>query len=193
MRPTVTIPDLSEKGRNAAGETISLDRRLFMQVLAWTGSYDHGELAAALADSPVQGALLLDFNDPQGVALVAAHESPAFFTGELRTFLNQSLFADLTPRPGFTMLGRSYSIGYEADLEHVLFKRPHRARHQPGHPVAGVVSAAPQGQLRKAAARRAKGHPLRARQPGRLVQRGRFRATTSAWTAAGWTPTTTTS
>ena len=46
MRPTVTIPDLSEKGRNAAGETISLDRRLFMQVLAWTGCHDHGELAA---------------------------------------------------------------------------------------------------------------------------------------------------
>lgn len=124
MRPNVTIPDLSEKGRNAAGETISLDRRLFMQLLAWTGSHDHGELVAALAESPVQGTLLLDFNDPQGVALVATHESPEYFTGELRTFLNQSPFAELTPRPNFTMIGRSYSIGYEADLEHVLIKRP---------------------------------------------------------------------
>lgn len=128
MKPDLKIPDLSEKGRNAAGEGISLDRRLFMQVLAWSGCHDHGELAAALRDGPVAGALLLDLNDPQGVALVAAHESPSFFTTGLRTFLNQSPFAELIPRPGFTMMGRSYSIGYEADLENVLIKRPlHRA------------------------------------------------------------------
>ena len=30
----------------------------------------------------------------------------------------------LTPKPEYTMLGRTYSIGYENDLEHVLFARP---------------------------------------------------------------------
>lgn len=124
MKPELKIPDLSEKGRNAANEVVSLDRRLFMQVLAWSGCHDSDELIAALRDSPVRGALLKDLNDPQGVALVVAHESPEFYTGILRTFLNESPFAELIPRPTFTMMGRSYSIGYEADLEHVLIKRP---------------------------------------------------------------------
>lgn len=134
MKPDVTIPDLSEKGRNAAGEAISLDRRLFLQVLAWTGCRDHALLVRALQDSPVAGALLLDAGDPQGVALVAAHESPAFFTGALRGFLNRSPFAELTARPGLTMFGRSYSIGYEADLEHVLVKRPLQRIANPAAP-----------------------------------------------------------
>jgi hypothetical protein len=124
MKPELKIPDLAEKGRNAAGEVISLDRRLFLQLLAWSGCHDHGELTAALRESLVRGALLLDLNDPQGVALVAAHESPAFFTTELRNFLNRSPFAELIPRPELTMMGRSYSIGYEADLENVLIQRP---------------------------------------------------------------------
>ena len=124
MKPNVTIPDLSEKGRNAAGQPISFNRRLFIQLLAWTGCRDTPALAASLATSPVRGALLVDANDPMGVALVAGHESPEFFTGELRDWLGRSPFATLAPRPEFTMLGRSYSIGYEADLEHVLIKRP---------------------------------------------------------------------
>lgn len=134
MRPDIAIPDLTEKGRNAAGEVISLDRRLFMQILAWTGCHDHGELVAALDDSDLDGALLLDVNDPQGVALVVASESPEFFTGPLRSFLNQSPFAELTPRPNFTMMGRSYSIGYEADLENVLVKRPLQRITNPASP-----------------------------------------------------------
>ncbi|MCB0196907.1 MAG: chlorite dismutase family protein, partial [Anaerolineae bacterium] len=33
-------------------------------------------------------------------------------------------FADLTPKPEYTMLGRTYAIGYEDDLEATLITRP---------------------------------------------------------------------
>lgn len=122
------IPDLSEKGRNAAGEPISLNRRLFMQLLVWGRAPDEQALASALDQSNLAATLYRDVNDPQGVGLLTWHEQPDFFVNELRAFLRHSPFGQLEFKPSFTMLGRSYSIGYEADLEHVLFKRPiHRA------------------------------------------------------------------
>ena len=44
-------------------------------------------------------------------------------------------------KPELDMLGRTYSIGYEPDLEHVLFERPTLAHHRSGAPLGGVVSA----------------------------------------------------
>ncbi len=122
--PAPAIPDLSEKGRDAAGQVISLNRRLFMELLAFTDVPDVTALVDALQASGLPGTLYVDIHDPRGVGLLTWGEQPDFFITTLRTFLQNSPFADLTPRPGFTMLGRSYSIGYEADLEHVLFKRP---------------------------------------------------------------------
>ena len=122
--PAPAIPDLSEKGRDAAGQVITLNRRLFMELLAFTDVPDVTALVEALQASGLPGTLYVDMHDPRGVGLLTWGEHPEFFITTLRTFLQNSPFADLTPRPGFTMLGRSYSIGYEADLEHVLFKRP---------------------------------------------------------------------
>ena len=116
--------DLRERGRNAAGEPIYSERRLFMQLLAFTGCTDNAPLIDALAAGSLTGVLYADVNDPKGVALVTAHENPDFFVTELRRFLAASPFNDLTLRPDFTMFGRTYSIGYEADLDRVLVDRP---------------------------------------------------------------------
>jgi chlorite dismutase len=122
--PTPTIPDLSEKGRDAAGQVISMNRRLFMQLLAFGDVPEIQVLVESMQASGVPGTLYADVNDPRGVGLLTWHEQPDYFVTTLRNFLQNSPFADLTQKPEFTMLGRSYSIGYEADLEHVLFKRP---------------------------------------------------------------------
>lgn len=131
MNPTTPppgAPDLRERGRDAAGQPIYLDRRLFMQLLVFDGCADTAPLLAALEREPKALALYHDVNNPRGVGLLAASEDPAWFSGAFRDFLHASPFAALALRTDFTMLGRSYSIGYEADLEHVLFKRPlHRA------------------------------------------------------------------
>jgi chlorite dismutase len=116
--------DLREQGRDAAGTPVYSDRRTFIQVQAFTGCADPAPLIASLRSFPFVHALYVDVNDPQGIVLATAHEHPDFFVNELRTYLAQSPFAALTLKPDFTMLGRTYSIGYESDLTHVLVHRP---------------------------------------------------------------------
>ena len=77
------------------------------------------------------------------MALLTWSEEADYFIGELRDFLLQPPFADLTPKPEYTMLGRTYSIGYETDLDDTLVDRPIRRVVDPGHAVGGLVSAAP--------------------------------------------------
>jgi chlorite dismutase len=118
--------DLSEKGKDKNGQTISLDRRLFMQLLAHGGCRHTGALIEALAQTDLDGVLYADVNDPQGVALLVMHENPDYFVTELRQLLNQPPFAGLAPKPEYTMFGRTYSVGYEQDLEATLLTRPRR-------------------------------------------------------------------
>jgi chlorite dismutase len=128
--------DLSEKGKDKDGQTISLNRRLFMQLLAFGACRNLGPLVEALEQADVDGALYLDLNDPQGVALVAMHEDPDYFVTELRQLLNQPAFTSLTPKPEYTMFGRTYALGHESDLESVLITRPRRRVLDPEWPWA---------------------------------------------------------
>ena len=130
------IPDLSEKGRDAAGKPITLNRRLFMQLLAFGRCPAVTGLVSALKASGITGALYVDANDPSGIALVTASENPDFFITDLRRLLTEPPFSGLTPKPEYTMFGRSYSSGYEADLEHVLIKRPIQRLCNPAWPWA---------------------------------------------------------
>jgi chlorite dismutase len=128
--------DLSEKGKSRDGEVISLNRRLFMQLLAFGDCRNLGLLIEALEEKEMHGALYLDVNDPQGVALVTFSEEPDYFVTTVRDFLNAEPFISLTPKPEYTMLGRTYSIGYERNLEDVLIKRSARRVCNPEWPWA---------------------------------------------------------
>ena len=115
--------ELAEKGRRG-GKEILLDRRLFMKFTAFGGCPDPHTAIKALEQEGVVGALYVDANDSQGIGLMVAWEDPAFFVTGLRTLLNQPPFAGYTHKPEFDMLGRTYSIGYENDLEDTLFVKP---------------------------------------------------------------------
>ena len=128
--------DVAEHGRSAEGGTTSLDRRLFMQLHAYGGSHDTATLTAALESAGVVGVLYEDVNDPTGVALLTLSELPEAFVSEYRSFLQSSPFAELKPKPEFTMLGRTYAIGYEQDLEETLVERPRRRVLDPALPWA---------------------------------------------------------
>ena len=67
-----------------------------------------------------------DVNDPHGVALLTFGSDPALFVDRVRPLLNAAPFASLTQKPEFTMLGRTYAIGYEPDLRETLLDRPRR-------------------------------------------------------------------
>jgi Chlorite dismutase len=116
--------DVAEHGRSAEGERTSLDRRLFMQLQAFAGAGETAPLVTALEDAGVEGVLYEDVNDPTGVALLALSETPDTFVGELRSLLRSAPFSQLRSKPELTMLGRTYAIGYEQDLEETLVERP---------------------------------------------------------------------
>jgi len=119
-------PDLSEKGGVKNGQPQRSDERLFMQLVAFGGCPDTRPLVAALAASGIAGVLYEDVNDPRGIALLTFDQDPAAFVHPVRTLLNAPAFSRLTQKPEYTMLGRSYAIGYEPDLKETLLDRPRR-------------------------------------------------------------------
>lgn len=122
--PAVIRPlDLSEKGRRGK-EIISLDRRLFMKFTAFTGVDDTNAAIEALAATGLAAAIYADVNDPYGVGIMVASEDPSEFVTTLRNVFNKAPYDGFEHRPEFDMLGRSYSIGYEPDLEDTLIRRP---------------------------------------------------------------------
>jgi len=120
-------PDLSERGGVKNGEPQRSDRRLFMQFLAFGGCENTRPLVEAAAAGGFSGVLYEDVNDPRGVALLTVSEDPAFFLDRVRPMLNGPPFRPLVQKPEYTMLGRTYSIGYEPDLEETLLHRPRRS------------------------------------------------------------------
>src|SRR5262245_46831267 len=105
-----------------------------MQLQVLTGCLDAKPLAGALEASRREPVLYGDVNDPRGVAVLAMSEDPAFFATTLRDVLNAEPFAALTLRPEFTMLGRTYASGFEADLDDWLLQRPRRTSLNPAWP-----------------------------------------------------------
>jgi chlorite dismutase len=119
-------PDLSEKGGMKNGQPQKSDQRLFMQLMAFSGCLDTAPLTSVLSAAGVAAVLYEDVNDPRGVALLTLSDDPAMFVDRVRPLLNRAPFAGLVQKPEFTMLGRTYSIGYEPDLQETLFDRPRR-------------------------------------------------------------------
>lgn len=123
-RPQSEEADISEKGKNEAGETISLNRRLFMQLLVFTKCDRIAPLVEQVAESGVQAVLYQELNDPEGVGLLTFTEDPNYFLTQVRPMINTGLFNSLVPKQEMTMIGRTYSIGYEKDLEYTLIHKP---------------------------------------------------------------------
>jgi len=124
--------DASERGAN--GRTV--DRRLFMQLLAYTGCLEVKPLVGALETARVEAVLYADVTDPMGIAVLAFAEDPSLFLSSVRDLLAAEPFARLRARPELTMFGRTYSSGFEADLEDWLLHRPRRTVLDPSWPWA---------------------------------------------------------
>jgi chlorite dismutase len=132
--------DIREKGGLRGGVQQTSDRRLFMQFLAFGGSGVNGggtaSLIGALNGSGIDGVLYEDANDPHGVGLLTWNEDPDFFVSKLRPlftsgFRDTGAFSGLTLKPEYTMMGRTYSLGYEPNLEEWLLTRSPKAVTDP--------------------------------------------------------------
>ncbi len=126
MNTNTELPDIREYGAMQNGARQVSDKRLFMQLVVFTGVADTAPLEKALAASGLEAVLYADMNDARGVGLLFMNEDPALFTGPVRTLLNSEAFRGLTLRPEFTMTGRSYAVGHEQELEDWLLKKPRR-------------------------------------------------------------------
>jgi hypothetical protein len=115
--------DLREKGGVRNGVQQTSDQRLFMQLLAFGKADDTAKLAAALEESGIEAVLYEDANDPRGVGLLTWSIDPDFFVSKVRPFLNREPFKALELKPAYTMMGRTYALGHEPNLEDWLFKR----------------------------------------------------------------------
>jgi chlorite dismutase len=125
-----TRVDVREHGAQGA----TADRRLFMQLQVFSGCVDPKPLVRAFEASRLEAALYQDVNDPRGIGVLTLAEDPAVYVRESRELLNADPFVGLVPRPQFTMLGRTYASGFEADLEDWLLRRPRRTVLNPAWP-----------------------------------------------------------
>jgi chlorite dismutase len=121
-RPTDVKIDVLERGASGA----TSDRRLFMQLLVYSGCGDTKPLVAALESRGVDAVLYADVSDPMGVGLLTFSEDPSFFVTSLRDLLTAEPFSNLRSRPDMAMFGRTYSSGFEPDLDDWLLERPRR-------------------------------------------------------------------
>jgi hypothetical protein len=119
-------PDLSEKGGPKGGQPQRSDERLFMQLLAFGECDDAVALLAHLEDAGLSVVVYEDLNDPRGVGVLTVDASPDTFVDRLRPRLKTGPFAGLRLKPDYTMFGRTYSLGYEPDLQDALTGRPRR-------------------------------------------------------------------
>ena len=129
--PPATL-DLSERG----GEGQRSDRRLFVQLLVFTDARNVDALIDMVQRARLEGVLYKDVHDPLGVGLLTMSEDPAWFVDVLRPLLLEQPWASLTLRPDMTMFGRTYSLGYEPELEDTLLHRPRRFALDPEWPWA---------------------------------------------------------
>lgn len=120
------IPDIREKGGPKDGAPQVSDRRLYMQLRVFSRCFVPQEVVTALSQLPCVAVAYVDVNDPTGVGVLVADEDPALLAGAARDVMRQAPFADLEYMPEFAMMGRTYGLGHEPDLEDALLHRPIR-------------------------------------------------------------------
>jgi len=125
-RGRIEPPDLSEKGGLKDGQPQRSDERLFIQLLAFGGCKDTAAIARHVQHSGIEGVVYEDVNDPHGVAILTLTRTPEAFTEWIRPALNAGPCTGLALKPDYTMLGRTYALGYEPDLHETLIERPRR-------------------------------------------------------------------
>jgi chlorite dismutase len=129
--------DVHERGGKREGVQQILDRRLFVQLLAFevdrsaSVSTVSQALVERLVTAGVGSVVYEDVNDPRGLALVTFSEDPAHFVRNVRPLFDHERLRPLVQRRDLTMLGRSYSLGHEPQLEDSLLHRPRRVMTDP--------------------------------------------------------------
>jgi len=136
LREKVKNLDLQEVGAPKDGVLQKSDKRLFMQFQAYGNIRDITAVEKAMQHSGLEAVLYEDVNDPRGIGIVTLTEDPSVFVSDIRRFFQNPVFAEAELKSEFTMLGRTYGLGREPDLEDWLLKKPRRSVFNPEWPWA---------------------------------------------------------
>lgn len=122
--------EIRERGAVKDGIPQAMNRRLFMQLTVYESDKKVSladtikNLGAALLRRHVPSVVYEDLNNPFGLGVLSFSEEPMDFATKLRPVFGEPEAAGLSIVREFTMLGRSYSTGYEDNLEYWLLQRP---------------------------------------------------------------------
>lgn len=128
-QPGLPEVDVNEYGGKRDGVRQSMNRRLFMQLLVFDtpAGAPPNDVARAAADrmreTKVPGVVYADAMSPRGIGILTWSEDPAHFVTAVRPLFAAEPLLSAELRPGFAMIGRTYSTGHEPDLEFVLLRR----------------------------------------------------------------------
>lgn len=128
--PELPEIDVRESAGHHTGNPQYLDTRLFMQLLVFEVDPDMAPRAAAesvamaMRERGQSAVLYADVNNPRGVGLLTWTEDPADFVTKVGDALAVESLDALELLPDLTMLGRTYSTGYEPDLRFWMLDRP---------------------------------------------------------------------
>ncbi len=130
-RPATPTIDIHERGAPRDGEPQAVDRRLFVQLLVFRvepGSVKRPAqvLARAVERAGLPSVVYEDLSDPRGVGLLVWDEDPGRFMTRVRAMLTRDEFDAFEVDPDFTMIGRTYAVGYERDVADWILERPKR-------------------------------------------------------------------
>ena len=119
-----------------------MNRRLFMHLLVFdvpagnAPDFVAAELAKELIARKIQGIVYADIMALRGVGLLTWSENPAHFVTDVRPiFATEHVkhVKHVVMRPSFGMLGRTYGIGHEPEIEHALLQRSVQNVLNPAH------------------------------------------------------------
>lgn len=120
--------DLSEKGAPIDGTPQLLDRRLFMQLLVVRPKNLGGGTGKSIGEKIAQNkagvVIYEDVNDPFSFGILTFSADPTVFVDKVRPALLDCGIETDSVKDEMTMLGRTYSTGYEPDLEYWMLRRP---------------------------------------------------------------------
>ncbi len=121
--------DVNEYGGERNGQKQQMNRRLFMQLQVWrapqslTADAAQSKLVSCFSERGVSAVVYADAQDALGYGVLTWSEDPAHFVDNVRPALAGAL-EGWTRRDAFSMFGRTYSSGYEPDLEYWILRRP---------------------------------------------------------------------
>jgi aryl-alcohol dehydrogenase-like predicted oxidoreductase len=123
--------DMRERGAPRNGSVQTLDRRLYLELQAFTGVADAQALLGELERSGAEGVVYEELADPRGAALMVIDEQPGRLATLTRELAGSEALDGSERVARMAMLGRTYGSGREPDLEDWLLAAPRRKLADP--------------------------------------------------------------